>query len=172
MRAGPLGSQRLHPTHLPCSVGLNPTGWQHALQTGSDKAASHPAASPAAKGPRVFLQIHTPGPLHLKTRSLKLFMSSDEVMVGQVCPSPNRCLGTKKKFGLEGTRGRKPRMLETGWHSLSGKQGTCRLSCNHTWLEEARRGSLLEAWEDAGPGYAWISDAWPPELWEEAGIVQ
>lgn len=108
-------------------------------------SASHPAASPAAKGPRVSLQIHTPGPLHLKTRSLKLLMSQDKVMVGQVCPSHNRCLGTKKKFGLEGTRGRKPRMLETGWHGVSGKQGTYRLSCNHTWLEEARRGFLLEA---------------------------
>lgn len=62
-------------------------------------------------------------------------------------------------------------MLETGQHGMSGKRGTCRLSCNHMRLEEARRGSLLEAWEEAGPVYAWNSDAWPPELWEEAGIV-
>ena len=40
-----------------------------------------------------------------------------------------------------------------------------------TTVAGGSEGSPLEAWEEAGPAYAWISDAWPPELWEEARIV-
>lgn len=41
VKAGPSGSQWLHPAPLPCGVG-NPTGQQHALQTGSGKTVCLP----------------------------------------------------------------------------------------------------------------------------------
>lgn len=75
-------------------------------------------------------------------------------MLGQVSPSHNRCLGKKKEFGLEGTHGRRPRMLETEVSRAclgEVRDLQTQLQPHHTWLEETRRGSLLEAWEEAGP---------------------
>lgn len=87
-------------------------------------------------------------------RSLKLLMSQDEVMLGQVSPSHNRCLDKKRRNlvwrGHMG-EGQGYWRQRSAWHGMSGKQGTRRLSCNYTWLEEARRGSPLETWEEAGP---------------------
>lgn len=98
------------------------------------------------------LEIHIPGPLHLKTRSLKLLMSQDEVMLDQVSPSHYRCLDKKEGIWSGGDTWEKVKDAgDRGRHSVSGKQGTRRLSCNHAWLEEARRGSPLETWEEAGP---------------------
>lgn len=120
------------------------------------------------------LEIHIAGPLHLKTRSLKLLMSKDKVMVGQVRTDvlvKRRNLVWRGHMGEGQGYWRRRSSRRVYSIGVSGKQGTRRLSCNHTGLEEARRSSPLEAWEEAGPAYAWNSDAWPPEVWEEAGIV-
>lgn len=100
-------------------------------------------------------------------------MSHNEVLLGQVNPSHNRCLGKKEGIWSGGDTWEKAKDAgDRGQCGVSGQQGTHRLSCDHTWLEEARRGSLArETWGEAGLAYACISDAWPRELWEEAGIV-
>lgn len=99
-------------------------------------------------------------------------MSHNEVLLGQVNPSHNRCLGKKKEFGLEGTHGRRPRMLETEVSvACLGNKGPIGSAATTRGWRKQGGAPWLETWGEAGLAYACISDAWPRELWEEAGIV-
>lgn len=70
------------------------------------------------------------------------------------------------KYRKGGDRERRP--CEDGSRGWSYR---LKSACGHKKLEEARKDSALETSEGAWPAENFVSDLWPPELWENTSLL-